>query len=202
MSDPSPRSLAAAARHVRVRRCPGYTASQSPCHPGEEPGGYDVDIGLMCLTTRPVTLEQANHYAHQLRCWVATALDMDRGGVTDALTLPPQVLPVTEASLLKSPSPETLAVLREMVQADGPLCCLMQTDGKGQPVPSGNFVLLSPPDPLPRVQVLTVSYETMLKMERGGFLRRSMETKDRTIDARVLTPYGRACVADAKGLAP
>lgn len=199
MSDPSSRALLVASHHVRVRRCPGCAAAQTSCHPDEEPGGYDVDVGLMCLTTRPVTLAQANHYAHQLRYWIATILDMERDGITESSTMTPQEYPVSDASLLRPPGAEDLAVLQEMVRVNGPLVCVMRIDESGQSVPSGSFQLLSSPESLPRVQVLAVTYEAVLEMERGGFLQRSMQTRDRATDARVLTAYGRTCVVSLGG---
>jgi len=160
---------------VRVWRCPGYTAhgNQFPCHPNEEPGGYDVGFGMMMLSQAPMTLDAANQYARLLCRMVAGAID----GFKPDEPLDPahvQTFPLTEAGLLREPHSDIAKPLRSLALAEGRLVWTPRRRG---------FVVAGADARMARNDVFRCEQQDIVRRVPGS---------DRMTGDRVLTDRGRA----------
>lgn len=173
------------ARHVRICRCPGYAINGNTirCHADEEPGGYDVGLGLMLLNQLPMTLDEANEYAAEVAHWVGIAVDYDRRGVTDTQIGPHLPFPWPPETFDWGPGAcgtEGTKILRRMVNARGRLTnsrrragiVRFEVDGECGP------------------NMRTVPWDEVMILERGGYILRE-PSSDRERGARVLTDFGR-----------
>ncbi len=175
-----------AARHVRIWRCPGYAVNGNiaRCHPDDEPGGYDVGLGLIELNQRPMTLDEANEFAAMVIAQIARAIDYDRRGVTEEYTGQPPPLPWKAEFFDWLPGlcgTEATKILRRMAAATGRLVFARLRAGVARFEVEGE----SSPN------MHTVAWDDVMILERGGYVIREAGS-DRVRGARVLTDRGRA----------
>lgn len=184
-------------RMVRISYCPGYTGvggNFGPgCHPDEEPGGYDVMLGMMLLNPRPLTLADAFELARGVAFWVGRAIDYDRRGVTAAQAGEPlaeaeNITEDTYSHLQDKPGATQIPILRALAANTGRLVARDQSVSK-----PGPFMVEDTEDPRGQRQ-RSVRWSEVLWLERAGYALRDPGS-NRFTGARILTDHGRKAVA-------
>jgi hypothetical protein len=162
---------------VRIWRCPGYAVNGNlyPCHPDEEPGGYDVGFLMIMLNQKPMTLDAANLLAGQMRKMLEYALEK----YDPAEPFVPehaQPFPMTEEWMFTKPTRYDLPALRALAKGDGRLVWTPRRRG---------FVANGSDLRMPR--------DTVFYFERQDLVRREPGS-DRLTGDRLLTERARAHV--------
>lgn len=179
----------AASRMVSVHRCPGYAVNGSGarCHTNEEPGGYDVLLGMIVLNQKPMPLEDAVEYARAVARWVGVAIDYDRRGVMAKQAGDPLPATITPSMFGHSVGPLGTKVLKALkASKTGRLVSTLSIPRGLDRHPVGNhpmwFVIEG--------SAVEVPWDMVMFMEREGMVQREPWT-DRSDGPRVITERGR-----------